>query len=553
MDADWDVVIIGAGFAGMYMLHRLRSSGFSVRLFEAGAGVGGTWYWNRYPGACCDVDSVEYSYSFDPDLEQEWDWTKRYPAQPEILRYANHVADRFGLRKDIQFDTRVTGASFDETAEMWELTTDGGEQVRARFCITAMGCLSVPKDPEVEGAGTFSGEVYHTGRWPHEGVDLSGRRVAIVGTGSSGIQVIPEIAKQASQVYVLQRTPAFSLPARNAPLTAEYLAQVKSRYREIRADEANSAAGYTLVSRGGGSALEVSEEERLRRYEERWADGGPGVLAAFDDIVVSEDANRTAANFVAGKIAEIVTDQEVARLLTPVDYPIGAKRICLDTNYYDTFNLGHVSLVDVRSNPIHRIVETGIELKSGLLEVDDIVFASGFDAMTGALLRLDPKGRDGRLLSEKWAEGPRTYLGLAMEGFPNLLTITGPGSPSVLSNMIVAIEQHVDWIARCLEHCREIGASTVEAQLDDEDKWVEHVWQVAQYTLYPKANSWYVGANVPGKPRVFMPYVGGLNVYRQRCDAVAESGYEGFRIGAMKEGQAWGESLNEPAVGGPRA
>jgi cyclohexanone monooxygenase len=549
----FDAVVIGAGFAGMYMLHRLREAGFSVRLFEAGSGVGGTWYWNRYPGARCDVESVEYSYSFDPDLEQEWTWTERYPSQPEILRYANHVADRFDLRSDMQFETRVTSAEFDEDASTWDLTTDTGGRVRTRFCITAMGCLSVPKDPEVVGSASFAGEVFHTGRWPHEGVDLQGKRVAVIGTGSSGIQAIPEIAKQASQLYVLQRTPAFTLPARNAPLLPEYIADIRSRYRQIRTDEVGSPSGWVLPWVGEGSALDASEDERLQRFEERWAEGGPGILLAYEDIRKDEDANRTAADFVRHKIAETVTDPEVARRLTPIDYPIGAKRVCLDTDYYATYNRENVTLIDIRSNPIAQIGESGIELQDGVLEVDCIVFASGFDAMTGALLKLNPRGRDGLTLSEKWEAGPRTYLGLAVAGFPNLLTITGPGSPSVLSNMLCSIEQHVDWITECLEYLRETGSATIEARLDDEDRWVDHVWELGQQTLYPKANSWYVGANVPGKPRVFMPYVGGLNAYRKRCRAVADKGYEGFEIRSASDERVVYQQLGEPAVVGTTA
>jgi cyclohexanone monooxygenase len=532
-----DVVVVGAGFAGLYALHRLRKLGLSVQVYEAGAGVGGTWFWNRYPGARCDVESLEYSYSFSPELEQQWDWSERYPPQPEILRYINHVADRFDLRRNIQFDTRVTVAAFDETLGRWRVTTDRGDDVSARFCVMATGCLSAATTPDIEGLGTFGGNWHHTGQWPPEGVDFTGQRVGVVGTGSSGIQSIPVIAQQAAHLVVFQRTPNFSLPARNEPLPPDTQAEVKAGYDALR-EAARSSFAAIAVPPPTESALTVEAAERQRRYEAAWAKGGlMSMTTTFRDLIVDEAANDTAAEFIRAKIREIVVDPDVARMLTPTDHPFGTKRPCLDTGYFETFNRDNVTLVDLRATPITEVVPTGIRTTAGVHELDSIVLATGFDAMTGPLLRIDIRGRGNLRLRDKWSAGPRTYLGIATAGFPNLFIVTGPGSPSVLSNMIMAIEQHVDWIADCLSFLREEGLDAVEATVEAEDAWIDHVNELAGGTLYPLANSWYMGANVPGKPRVFMPYVGGFPLYRATCDDVAADDYRGFRLTARRAAQ----------------
>ena len=526
-----DAVVVGAGFAGLYMLHRLRGLGFSTRVFEAGKGIGGTWYWNRYPGARCDVESMEYSYSFSEELEQEWSWTERYATQPEILRYVDHVADRFDLRRDIQLETRVTSAVFDEASGRWQVRTDRGDHVSARFCIMATGCLSTTQEPPFPGVDAFEGRWYHTGHWPHEGVDFTGLRVGVIGTGSSAIQSIPIIAAQASHLYVFQRTPNFSVPALNAPLDPAFIRQFKARYREHRHTARWSRNGL-ILERNDRSALEVTPEERRRQYEDRWTRGGLGFAASFADLLTNKAANDTAVEFFHEQIHGIVRDPKIAALLSPRDYPAGTKRMCVDTDYYATFNRENVTLVDVRTSPVEAITPRGIRTRDAEYAVDRIVFAIGFDAMTGTLLAIDIRGRGGRPLREKWAEGPRTYLGLSVAGFPNLFMITGPGSPSVLSNMIVSIEQHVDWIADCLVHLRDRGLSTIEATVAGEDAWVSHVSEVGHSTLYPLANSWYMGANIPGKPRVFLPYIGGVGAYRRKCDEVAARGYAGFTLSA---------------------
>ncbi|MFI6737551.1 flavin-containing monooxygenase [Nonomuraea sp. NPDC050451] len=527
----YDAVVVGAGFAGMYMLHRLRGLGLAVRVFETGDGVGGTWYWNRYPGARCDVESMQYSYSFDEELQQEWEWSERYPSQPEILLYANHVADRFDLREDIQFGTRVTRAGYDETANLWRVETDRGDHVSATYLVTAVGCLSAARIPGFPGAGSFQGPSHHTGRWPHEGVDFTGQRVAVIGTGSSGIQAIPVIAEQAEHVTVFQRTANYSLPAWNRPMDPEYAQWVKANYAELRAGMRTSPAGVMGTS-NTGSALEATEEERLREFETRWARGGVAFLGAYGDTAIDPAANEISAEFVRGKIREIVTDPRVAELLAPKDHPIGTKRICVDTDYYATYNRPNVTLVDVRTAPIEEITPTGVRTADAEYAADMIVYATGYDAMTGPLLGIDITGKGGLSLRRKWEAGPRTYLGLMTAGFPNMFTITGPGSPSVLSNMMVSIEQHVDWIADCLQRLRARGIATIDADPPAEDAWVDHVNQVAGRTLYPRADSWYLGANIPGKPRVFMPYVGGVGAYRQKCDQVTADGYAGFVLSA---------------------
>jgi cyclohexanone monooxygenase len=526
----FDAVIVGAGVAGLYMLHRLRGLGLSARVFEAGDGVGGTWYWNRYPGARCDIESIDYSYSFSDDLQQEWEWSERYASQPEILRYLNHVADRFDLRRDIQFETRVQAAHFDETAAHWTIETDRGDRVSAPFCIMATGCLSAAQVPGIPGLDRFEGRWYHTGHWPHEGVDFTGQRVGVIGTGSSGIQSIPVIARQAQQVYVFQRTPNFSVPARNAPLDPTFVRKLKANYAEHRRKARESRSGFLVPINANTETpeLDVPEGVRQAEYEARWARGGFGLMASFSDLYSDKDANETAAAFVHGKIREIVSDPATAEKLLPRDHPVGTKRLCVDTDYYATYNRDNVTLVDIRSAPIEEITQSGLRTRDDCYELDSIVFATGFDAMTGALAAIDIRGHGGESLKEKWAAGPRTYLGIASAGFPNLFLITGPGSPSVLSNMMTSIEQHVEWTAECIEYLHERQIATIEASRESEDDWVEHVNEVGNETLYPTAGSWYMGANVPGKPRIFMPYVGGVGSYRTRCAEIAAMGYEGF-------------------------
>jgi cyclohexanone monooxygenase len=529
-EAAFDAVVVGAGFAGLYMLHRLRGLGLSVRVFEAADGVGGTWWWNRYPGARCDIESMQYSFSFSEELQQEWNWPERFSAQPDILRYANHVADRFDLRRDIRFGTRVTATTWDDAAERWTVETDLGDRITAPICVMATGCLSAARTPDIPGLDTFGGDTYHTGHWPHEGVDFTGRRVAVVGTGSSGIQSVPVIAEQAARVIVFQRTPNFSIPARNKPMDEAYEGEWKADYPARRA-KARTMRNGIFYNLNDQSAMEATEEERRKEYEARWETGGLAFMAAYSDLALNADSNRTAADFVRGKIRALVRDPAVADALAPTSYPIGTKRICVDSDYYETFNRENVSLVDIRETPIAAITPTGIRTADGAHhEVDSIVFATGFDAMTGALLKANIAGRSGLRLDAKWEAGPRSYLGLMVAGFPNLFTITGPGSPSVLSNMMVSIEQHVDWIADCIAHMRARDARTVEATQEAEDSWVEHASEVAHRTLYPRAASWYMGANIPGKPRVFMPYIGGVGVYREKCDEIAAKGYEGFRF-----------------------
>ena len=524
----YDAVIVGAGFAGMYAIHKLRQLGLKVRAFEAGDDVGGTWYWNRYPGARCDVESMEYSYSFCEELQREWQWTEKYAAQAEILRYASHVADRFKLRDDIQFESRVVSGEFDPSVNRWTIATDKGDVVAARYFIMAGGCLSLPRMPDFAGRDSFKGRLYHTGMWPHDGADFSGQRVGVIGTGSSGIQLIPQVAAQAAHCTVFQRTPNFSLPAFNRAMDPEFERWFKKHYRARREKARYSSAGIAGFPLPDKGALEESPEQRARVYESGWTRGSTGFTRIYKDILSNTDANQTMAEFVRAKIRNTVKDPQVTALLTPTDHPIGTKRICLDTNYYETYNRANVELVDLRRNPITEITPKGIRTKDGEYALDAIVFATGYDAVTGAVLNIDIRTRGGASLVDKWAAGPRTYLGLMTAGFPNLFLITGPGSPSVLTNMITSIEHHVEWIADCLEHLRDAGIQRMEADRTFEDAWVEHVNEVANTTLLPLTNSWYTGANIPGKPRVFLPYLGGHGNYRMKCAEVAFKRYEGF-------------------------
>ena len=523
-----DAVVVGAGFGGLYMLYRLREAGLSATCFEAGDGVGGTWYWNRYPGARCDVESIDYTYSWSEELTQEWTWTERYPSQPEILRYINYVADRFDLRPSITFETRVTAATFDEATGRWTVETDRGDVVDAQFCIMATGCLSAPRKPDFAGYDSYTGETYHTGQWPHEGVDFTGKRVGVIGTGSSAIQSIPQIAEQADHLTVFQRTANFSIPAFNGPVDAERQEWVKRHFAEHR--EAARLSGF-----GSSTAFNLepasgaTPEEQRATFEERWRIGGISYLGSFGDLLFNRESNDAAAEFVREKIRSIVEDPATADLLAPTTHPLGTKRLCVDIGYFETYNRDNVDLVDVRSAPIAELTPTGLRLEDGReFELDAIVFATGFDAMTGTLLRIDIRGRDGITLQQAWADGPHTYLGIMVAGFPNLFTITGPQSPSVLSNMIMSIEQHVEWLTDLFVHMRENGHTVVDATEVAQKEWGEHVEQIASFTLFPTADSWYVGANIPGKPRVFMPYIGGIAMYRTKCDDVAANGYEGF-------------------------
>ena len=527
----YDAIIVGAGFAGMYQLHCLRDRlGLAVQVLEAGDGVGGTWYWNRYPGARCDSESHAYNYTFSKELFEEWEWSERYPEQPEILRYLNFVADRLDLRRDIMFDTRVTAARYDEAARRWTVTTQAGQRMSAQFLVTAVGCLSTANVPDFPGLDGFRGEWYHTGQWPHAGVDFTGRRVGMIGTGSTGIQAAPVIAEAAAHLTVFQRTANYSVPAQNGPLSPTFKDWVRQNHAEIRRVTRANTNGQAFFIEDR-SVFDVTPEEREALYEAAWAKGGLQFRGAFRDILFDKAANDTASEFLKRKIRAIVKDPATADLLSDIDHPYAAKRPPIDTGYFETFNRDNVSLVDVRSDPIEAITPDGVRTGGREVPLDIIVFATGFDAMTGPLLRMDIRGRGGLKLAKAWEAGPRNYLGLQVAGFPNLFTITGPGSPSVLTNMPVAIEQHAEWITDCIAHMRAHGLSQVETTEEAMDAWVARVNEAANATLLPHAkHSWYLGANVPGKPRVFMPYAGGMARYRSICDEVVAKGYEGFAL-----------------------
>ena len=524
-----DALIVGTGFAGMYMLYRLRSLGLKVLAVDEASGVGGTWYWNRYPGARCDVESMEYSYSFSEELQQEWEWSDRYSVQPEILEYANHVADKFNLRSLIRFNSRITSAHYDEDYQSWDITTEGGEIYKAKYCVMATGTLSSVNNPKFDGWESFQGDWYVTGRWPHSNVDFAGKTVGIIGTGSSAVQAIPVIAGQAKHLTVFQRTPNYSIPANNRPLDSQEVSKFKRDYSSTREKARQNRAGIASMVVGNKSVLEVTEEERVRELEKRWAEGGTNFLAAFNDIGIDEGSNEIVAEFVRSKIRKTVKDPATAALLAPTN-TIGCKRLCADTDYYETYNRPNVTLLDVNKTPIVKIVERGVETTKAIYNFDVIIYAIGFDAMTGALLSIDIAGRSGLSLKDKWSEGPKAYLGLTIEGFPNMFTITGPGSPSVLSNMMTSIEQHVDWISRCIDYMEKSGKNEIEALPDFENDWIDHVEETASETLRYSCNSWYVGANIPGKRRIFMPYSGGLDRYTKKCNEVAARGYEGFQL-----------------------
>ncbi len=537
--SDLDVIVVGAGFAGLYLLYRLRQAGFAAIAFEQADNVGGTWYWNRYPGARCDAESLAYSFSFSEELEQQWQWTERYATQPEILAYAEHVADRFDLRRQIRFEQTVTEARYDEATNRWTVETDQGEVAVGRFCVMATGCLSVPQTPDIPGLDDFAGEKFFTGLWPHEGVDFTGRRVGFIGTGSSAIQAIPVIAGEAADLTVFQRTPNFSVPAQNYPLDEGWVRAFKANYREHRHyHRLGMGQGFgdlEVEAAPHGPVVEavaaVPEEQARELLEEYWNRGGARFMGVLGDALINPAANEFVAEFVRNKIRQIVNDPDTAEALCPTSHPIGTKRICVDTDYYETFNRDNVHLVNLREAPIERITSTGLRTTAAEYRFDTLVLATGFDAMTGALLKMDIRGREGVSLEDRWRAGPVTYLGLSVVDFPNLFLVTGPGSPSVLSNMLVSIEQHVDWMVACLEHMRAEALERIEPAIEAEQEWVAHVNEVADATLFPEGGSWYLGANIPGKPRVFMPYAAGVGAYREICDAVTAEGYRGFRFG----------------------
>ncbi len=528
----YDAVVIGAGFSGLYMLHLLREAGFTTRVYEKGNGVGGAWYWSRYPGARCDSESIYYNFVFSEELYKEWSWSSRYPEQPEILRYLNFVADRLDLRRDIQFNTEVRSAHYDESINKWHIQLHDGTSISAKYLITGLGCLSVNATnvPNFKGLDQFEGKWYHTGAWPHEKVDLRGKRVGVIGTGSSGIQTIPVIAQEAAHLTVFQRTPQYSLPAGNHPYTTEFIQRTKDNFKEIARQMHESMGGQPGLA-SDRSALEDTPEQRQKVYEAAWEKGGAAMMFAYNDLLTNEEANETAANFIRSKIGEIVKDPSIAEKLMPT-YHFATKRIVMDTNYFETYNRENVTLVDVKNAPIVEITPKGIRTTEEEYELDIIVFATGYDGMTGPLLKIDIRGKEGVSLKEKWDNGAQvnTYLGLATSGFPNMFMVTGPESPSVLGNVPVAIQQHVEWISDCINYLRENEIETMEANVEAEQNWSKHCSELADSTLYTKTDSWYTGANIPGKPRGFLIYLGGYAPYNQMIKDIAKNNYNGFTL-----------------------
>ncbi|KMO82751.1 Phenylacetone monooxygenase [Mycolicibacterium chlorophenolicum] len=524
-----DAVVVGAGFGGLYALHKFREQGLSVRVFEAAPDVGGTWYYNRYPGARCDVESVDYCYSFSDDLQQRWTWSEKYATQREILAYINWVADELDLRRDITFDTRVTGAALDESTLRWTVRTDTGEVIDARFVVMATGPLSAAMTPDFPGLDTFGGQIYHTAHWPHDDVDFTGKRVAVIGTGSSGIQSIPIIAEQAEHLYVFQRTPNYSVPAGNRPLSSDEVADIKANYAERRHMSWRSGGGSPHVAHPK-LTMEATPEERRAAFEKRWELGGVLFSKTFSDQMISLEANEEARKFYEEKIRAVIDDPDVAELLIPTDHPIGTKRICTDTNYFQTFNRADVTLVSVRETPIQSIDRTGISTSEKHYYIDALVLATGFDALTGTLAKVDITGREGQKLVDDWSAGPRTYLGLGTDGFPNLFLVSGPGAPAVLANMVLHAEAHVNWIAEAIAYLDDRGYAAIEPTAEAVENWIAECAQRAEATLFTQANSWYMGANVPGKPRQFMLFIGGFGTYLDICNEVAAAGYKGFEL-----------------------
>jgi cyclohexanone monooxygenase len=531
---DFDVIVVGAGYSGLYLLHRLRSQGRSVRVVEAADGVGGTWFWNRYPGARCDVESLEYGFSFSEELDREWRWNERYSAQPDILAYLNTVADKFDLRPDIQLNTTVTSATYDEPSHRWRVRTQdasgAGTELSAQFCVMATGCLSKPKSPDIAGLGSFAGPTYYTSSWPHEGVDFTGQRVGVIGTGSSGVQAIPLIAEQADHLHVFQRTANYIVPAHNHDLTEDHQRAEELAQRRSNALDCPLGVAFAATETNQQLSTDLTPEQRDAEFERLWRRGGLVMMLAFPDLLLEGEGNRAAAEFLAKKIRERVADPAVAEILTPRGYPVGAKRLCVDTNYYETFNRDNVTLVDLTASPIEEVTPAGVRTGDAEIELDALVMATGFDAMTGALTAIDIRGRGGVELAQRWADGPRSYLGLSIAGFPNLFTVTGPGSPSVLSNMRLSIEQHVVWITDCIRYLTSRGIASIEATEAAQESWVAHAAEVAEPTVFPRGASWYTGSNVPGKARVFMPYIGGVPAYREACEKVVADGYSGFQL-----------------------
>lgn len=524
---DVDAIVVGAGFAGLYLLHRLRESGFTARVFEAGGDVGGTWYWNRYPGARCDIESMQYSYQFSEELQQEWEWPERYAAQPQILEYIEHVTERFGLRPHITFKTRVDGAVFDDDTHAWTVTTSTGEIVRARHFLLGVGVLSTTHTPNFPDVENYTGATFHTGTWPHEEVDLTGQRVGVIGTGSSAIQAIPMIAEQAEHLFVFQRTANYVVPSQNHPLSTEEVAAIKNDYPGFRAKAKERPSAF-LFPVNPGSALEVSDDERYERFEAQWQIGGLPFLGAFGDLLLDREANRLVTEYWQGKVRALVDEPEVAELLIPKGDIFGGKRLCSGTNYFETYNRDNVTLVDVADGGIERFTPTGLEAADESFELDAVVLATGFDALTGSVVAMDITGPDGTTMKDRWSDGPDNYIGMTVTGFPNLFNTQGPGSPGVFATMVTGIEHQTDWIVDCLEWMRHHGYTRVEAERDAEADWVREVQAAAERTLRSKSDSWYNGSNIEGKASVFMPYIGGFPTYVDTCTNIAENDYRGF-------------------------
>lgn len=529
-----DVIIVGTGFAGVYGLHKMREAGFSVMAVEAGDSVGGCWYWNRYPGLRCDVDSLEYAYAFSQELQDGWRWSERYAPQSEILAYIQFAAKKLNLEKDIRFNTRIAGARYDNASGIWTLTSEAGDTMRAHYVVMATGCLSIPNKPNIPGIGDFEGRIVHSVQWPEDSLDLSDKNVAVIGTGSTGVQMIPLLAKEAKHLTVVQRTPAFAVPARNQPWNDARIEYWRKNFRELR-DTAKKTRAGVLHEYGLLPAAAVRPEDRIADLERRWIKGGPNVLYGFSDLLVNEETNKLVADFLRGKIADAVDDPEIAKKLMPYEYPVGTKRVCVGTDYYETYNRDNVSLIDMRSEKLQQVEKDGIRTDAGFYPVDVLIMATGYDAITGALLAIDITTSAGMSLREEWGKGPETYMGYGIAGFPNLFAVTGPGSPSVFSNMVLSVEHDMDWISTCIAHLKDRDYASIEADPAAQAAWMEHVDAVASQTLVNKAASWYRGANVEGKPQKFMPYVGGVNTYQERCWEIARNGYEGFLINGKPE------------------